>query len=121
MSASLHTEQHANSSDLIRNFLIGFSDSLTGSRYLKSWVSTDCRSCRSCGALSWNDYHGAWVSPRSRYGWKALPGRGSLETDEVIECPLAEDKEEYDILDEYGIRNNGIMSAVESLMCNPEM
>lgn len=126
MSDLPHAEKHPSNSDLMRNFIIGFSDGLTVPFALTAGISA-LGSRRlvilagvaelASGAISMG--LGAYLAAAADAKQYAV--EETREKLEIIEQPLAEEKEIYDIFSEYGIHRLDACLVVERLKENPEM
>ncbi|KAI5246393.1 hypothetical protein E4T42_06383 [Aureobasidium subglaciale] len=126
MSDLPHAEKHPSNSDLMRNFIIGFSDGLTVPFALTAGISA-LGSRRlvilagvaelASGAISMG--LGAYLAAAADAKQYAV--EETREKLEIIEQPLAEEKEIYDIFSEYGIHRLEACLVVERLKENPEM
>lgn len=121
-----HSERHSSHGDLMRNFIIGFSDGLTVPFALTAGLSS-LGSPRLVilaglaelfsGAISMGlGAYLAAVSDAKQYAVEEARERA-----EIVQCPLAEEKEIYDIFAEYGIYRVDAYLAVERLKDNPDM
>lgn len=121
-----HPEGHSSHSDLMRNFIIGFSDGLTVPFALTAGLSS-LGSPRLVilaglaelfsGAISMGlGAYLAAVSDAKQYAVEEARERA-----EIVQCPLAEEKEIYDIFAVYGIHRVDAYLAVERLKDNPDM
>jgi len=126
MEDHVHTERHSNHGDLMRNFIIGFSDGLTVPFALTAGLSS-LGSARLVilaglaelfsGAISMGlGAYLAAVTDENHY--KVEEARERVE---VIECPLAEEDEIYEIFAAYDIPKSAVHPVVESLKNNQEM
>lgn len=124
--STVHTERHANHGDLIRNFIIGFSDGLTVPFALTAGLSS-LGSPRLVilaglaelfsGAISMGlGAYLAAVTDEKHYAVEE-----ARERVEVVECPEAEEMEIYDIFAAYDIPKGCVQPVVERLKNNPEM
>ncbi|KAI5263178.1 hypothetical protein E4T47_09096 [Aureobasidium subglaciale] len=121
-----HAEKHSGNSDLMRNFIIGFSDGLTVPFALTAGISA-LGSRRlvilagvaelASGAISMG--LGAYLAAAADAKQYAV--EETREKLEIVEQPLAEEKEIYDIFSEYGIHRLDACLVVERLKENPEM
>jgi VIT1/CCC1 family predicted Fe2+/Mn2+ transporter len=126
MSELPHAERHPSNSDLMRNFIIGFSDGLTVPFALTAGISV-LGSRRlfilagvgelASGAISMG--LGAYLAAAADAKQYAV--EETREKLEIIEQPLAEEKEIYDIFSKYGIHRLDACLVVERLKENPEM
>jgi hypothetical protein len=121
-----HSEQHSSHGDLTRNFIIGFSDGLTVPFALTAGLSS-LGSPRLVvlaglaelfsGAISMGlGAYLAAVSDAKQYAVEE-----ARERVEIVQCPLVEEKEIYDIFAVYGIHRVDAYLAVERLKDNPDM
>lgn len=126
METTAHTEKHANHGDLLRNFIIGFSDGLTVPFALTAGLSS-LGSPRLVilaglaelfsGAISMGlGAYLAAVTDENHY--KVEEARERVE---IVECPEAEEMEIYDIFAQYDIPKYAVQPVVERLKNNPEM
>lgn len=121
-----HKESHAKHGDLVRDFIIGFSDGLTVPFALTAGLSS-LGSSRLVilgglaelfsGAISMG--LGAFLAGLTdRKHYQVEEAR---EWKEVRECPKAEEEEIYDLLGAYGIGREACVGVVESLKHNEDM
>ncbi|KAG9517636.1 DUF125-domain-containing protein, partial [Aureobasidium melanogenum] len=126
MSSSLNTEKHITNNDLMRNFIIGFSDGLTVPFALTSGLSSLGSSRLVVLAGLAELFSGAISMGLSSFLAASTDAAQyavemAREKTEIEECPLEEEQEIYDIFAEYGIERCHVFMLVERLKQDPEM
>jgi VIT1/CCC1 family predicted Fe2+/Mn2+ transporter len=121
-----HTEQYLRNGNIMRNFIIGFSDGLTVPFALTAGLSS-LGSPRLVvlaglaelfsGAISMG--LGAYLAATSDA--KRYAVEEARERREILDCPLTEEREIYNMLSEYGPHRLDICTIVERLEEDPEM
>ncbi|KAG9836124.1 hypothetical protein KCU98_g10015, partial [Aureobasidium melanogenum] len=126
MSDPTHTERHITNNDLMRNFIIGFSDGLTVSFALTSGLSSLGSSRLVVLAGLAELFSGAISMGLSSFLAASTDAAQyavemAREKTEIEQCPLEEEQEIYAIFAEYGIERMHAFMVVERLKQDPEM
>ncbi|KAI4752779.1 hypothetical protein E4T52_06852 [Aureobasidium sp. EXF-3400] len=126
MSSPINTEKHITNNDLMRNFIIGFSDGLTVPFALTSGLSSLGSSRLVVLAGLAELFSGAISMGLSSFLAASTDAAQyavemAREKTEIEECPLEEEQEIYDIFAEYGIERCHVFMVVERLKQDPEM
>ncbi|THZ50925.1 hypothetical protein D6C86_10603 [Aureobasidium pullulans] len=126
MADNPHTKGHFGNSNLMRNFIIGFSDGLTVPFALTAGLSS-LGSPRLVilgglaelfsGAMSMG--LGAYLAATTDAKQYAV--EETRERSEIVQNPLAEEKEIYDIFSDYDVHRMDACMVVERLKEDPEM
>ncbi|KAG9663776.1 DUF125-domain-containing protein, partial [Aureobasidium melanogenum] len=126
MSSPTNTEKHITNNDLMRNFIIGFSDGLTVPFALTSGLSSLGSSRLVVLAGLAELFSGAISMGLSSFLAASTDAAQyavemARKKTEIEECPLEEEQEIYDIFAEYGIERCHAFMVVERLKQDPEM
>lgn len=126
MSSPTKPEKHITNNDLMRNFIIGFSDGLTVPFALTSGLSSLGSSRLVVLAGLAELFSGAISMGLSSFLAASTDAAQyavemAREEKEIVECPAEEEQEIYDIFAEYGVQKEHAVMVVERLKGDPEM
>ncbi|KAH0364282.1 hypothetical protein KCU65_g6894, partial [Aureobasidium melanogenum] len=126
MSSPTKPEKHISNNDLMRNFIIGFSDGLTVPFALTSGLSSLGSSRLVVLAGVAELFSGAISMGLSSFLAASTDAAQyavemAREEKEIVECPQEEEHEIYDIFKEYGVQKEHAVLVVERLKGDPEI
>jgi VIT1/CCC1 family predicted Fe2+/Mn2+ transporter len=113
-----HHEIHFNSSDTVRDIVIGLADGLTVPFALAAGIAGAVTSVANPSRLVVTAGLGGYLA--SRGDTEHFESERRREQMEVIERPLDEEAEIYEIFEQYGVDREHATPVLRSLQANPE-